>query len=533
VPRLVVLPFQNIGTQDDQYFADGITEEITARLAVVQGIAVISRTSAIQYRNTGKKLKQIGRELGVQYVLEGTIRWQHTAGGQDRVRVTPQLIRVADDEHLWASIYDEQMAEVFAVQSNVAEQVVAALGVALQRTEREALAAKPTKNLDAYTYYLRGREYARQGQLKAENLKAVEMFERAVALDPSFAEAWTWLATTNGRLYWYNFDPTERRRALTKAAAERAFALDTTWGHLALGSYYYFGRVDWDRALEHLSAAEKTHRVDSAVLATIGFVYRRRGEWQRAVQYLERALETDPRNASVLSQLSSTHERLRQYDQAARYSDRAIALAPDQVTAYLNRAWVYLAWKGDRAAAIAVLRRGAERVGGDRLFADAGAGRGTLSPWVLGTDPDYRLMLERLTPGAGGRDPAWYYLDKAVLFQRLGAHARARIYADSARATLEPAVRAAPDSTTDAVFRSSLGLAYAILGRREAAVDAGRKAVALAPVTRDAFLGPQLLINLGLIYLAVGDRDAAVQQFQTALAVPSQLSPALLKLVLK
>jgi serine/threonine-protein kinase len=526
----VVLPFENLGVPEDGYFGDRLAEEITARLASVGGLAVISRTSAMQYRNTGKTLKQIGEELGVQYVLEGTVRWQHATGARDRVRVTPQLIRVDNDAHLWASIYDERLAEVFAVQTKIAEQVVTALGVALQGSEREALAAEPTKNLDAYTAYLRGREYSRRGQLKVEYLNAVEMFERAVRLDPEFAEAWSWLAATHGRLYWYNFDPTERRRALAKAAAERAFALDSTWGHVALGSYYYFGRVDWDRALHHLSAAEKTHRVDSPTLAVIGFVYRRRGEWQRAVKYLERALETDPRNTGVMVQLAGTHLLLRHYAQAARVSDRVIELAPDASTAYWTRARVHLAWRGDRVAATAVLRQGAERMGNERLFAEfAGTGNVILS-WVLATEPDYRLLVEHLAPGAVGGDTAANYLSKAVVSRRRGADASARAYADSARATLERAVHAVPDN---AYFHSMLGLAYAVLGMKQAALEAGRRAVELTPVSRDAFSGTTFLANLGLIYLMLGERDTAMREFRSALAVPSTLSPALLKLVLQ
>jgi len=184
---LVVLPFENLGSSEDEYFADGITEEITVRLAGIKGLGVIARTSAIQYKNIKKNIQQVGKELNVDYILEGTVRWQRLSEGQSRVRVTPQLIKVSDATHLWASIYDKDMADIFQVQSDIAKQVAEELGIALLEPERRALKDKPTDNLEAYDYYLRGIEYINRGVTEKNLRIALQMYQKSVDLDPDFA----------------------------------------------------------------------------------------------------------------------------------------------------------------------------------------------------------------------------------------------------------------------------------------------------------------------------------------------------------
>jgi TolB-like protein len=203
--RLVVLPFENLGAPIDAYFADGITEEITARLAGLQGLGVIARTTAIQYKDTEKTVQQIGEELDVDYVLEGTVRWENVADGPSRVRVTPQLIKTDDATHVWAQIYEEPMESVFEVQSEIAEQVAEALDLTLLEPERRALTAEPTRNLEAYRYYLLGNEYLSSGATRTSAQEALEMFERAVELDPEFELAQKKLAEAHANIYWGNF----------------------------------------------------------------------------------------------------------------------------------------------------------------------------------------------------------------------------------------------------------------------------------------------------------------------------------------
>jgi len=203
IPRIVVLPFENLGSPDDEYFAEGITEEITSRLAAVSGLQVISRTSAMYYKGRQVPLRQIGDELDVAYVLEGTIRWDRSGEGYGRVRITPQLIKVVDDSHLWSERYDRVLEDIFTVQSDIAEQVISQLQATILEPERRAIEARPTENMDAYQAYLSGLSLATAGWEPEAFRAAVAMFERAVALDPEFALAYVMLSETHSDVYHF------------------------------------------------------------------------------------------------------------------------------------------------------------------------------------------------------------------------------------------------------------------------------------------------------------------------------------------
>ena len=255
---LAVLPFENLGSADDEYFADGLTEEITSRLAVMSGLGVISRTSAMQYKENRPPLKQIGKELGVDYVLEGTVRWERPGEGPSRIRVTPQLIRVADDTHLWASRYDRQLEEIFAVQSSIAEEVARELNVTLLEPERQAAEERPTENMEAYQAYLRGMDLWLQPGWDTQRFElSAQMLERAVELDPEFVLPWAQLVSIHGILYAY-YDQTDERRAKSKEALDHALALDPDHPEVRLeeGYYHYYVLSDYQSALEKFEAVE-------------------------------------------------------------------------------------------------------------------------------------------------------------------------------------------------------------------------------------------------------------------------------------
>jgi serine/threonine protein kinase len=257
--KLVVLPFENLGAPEDEYFADGITDEITSKLAVLPGLAVISRTSARKYKNTDKGLPEIGQELGVEYVLEGTIRWDKR-GESEKVRITPQLISVSDDFHLWAENYEREIEEIFAVQADIASKIANALDITLLASERRTLEARPTENLDAYRAYLRGVDYIWYGDEREENVRiGIQLLERAVNLDPDFALSYAVLAEAHAFMYHYGYDRSEERLSQAKAAVDKALDLqpELPEAHLALARYYYNGYRDYDRAQEELTIAER------------------------------------------------------------------------------------------------------------------------------------------------------------------------------------------------------------------------------------------------------------------------------------
>ena len=342
---LVVLPFENLGAPEDAYFAAGMTEEITSRLARVSGLGVISRSSAIRYQGTEKTKKQIGEELGVGFVLEGTVRWDRRGEGPGRVRITPELIRVADDTHVWADSYDRVLDDIFAAQSEIAEAVVEQLGVTLLPLEQAALEARPTESMEAYQAYLRGLEHWNlnlwMGTRESFEV-AVQMFERAVEHDPAFVEAHALLAQAHVSMYAY--DRTPERLARAREAVDRALALDpeSPDAHLALGWYYDVADGDLERALEEYTLVAKLRPNDSVAADAIAGVRMRQGQFDEGIAQLERARELDPRNATFAAHLGFAHAFFARYSEADRYCDLAISLAPDKAWGYAGKAAIYM-----------------------------------------------------------------------------------------------------------------------------------------------------------------------------------------------
>jgi eukaryotic-like serine/threonine-protein kinase len=518
-PTIAVLPFQNLGDPEDSYFADGITEEITSRLAMIRRLGVISRTSADQYRESAKSLKEIGRELGAEYVLEGSVRWEKSRGGSSRVRVTPQLIRVADDRHLWAGRYDETLEEVFQVQSRIAEQVASALDLALQRPDHEALAAKPTEDLRAYDFYLRGNDYFNQtgpGGLRT----AEEMYSRAIGLDPTFALAFARLARAH--IWQFHFaDRTRERLAKARSAADSALRLqpDLPEAHLALGQIYYWGELDYKTALREFQTAHSGDPGNGDIAWARGLVERRLGQWDQALANLRRSVELDPRSVVKTLDLSEVYLRRRDYAQAERYLTRALELEPNS-PAYIYKALLILARDGDLGAAAGALKDGVRRAGVEQMAAwtpqfDIGA-----ALWRT-LDSSAQTAIDRLPVDPFGADSAGYYLGKARVYRYRGDSRVSQAYFDSAATIIETNSRARPD---DPALRADLAYAYAGLGRREAAIREGRRAVELRPPSKDSWLGVDMVYNLAVVYAMLGEADSAVNQLRFLLTVPSWIS---------
>jgi TolB-like protein/Flp pilus assembly protein TadD/predicted Ser/Thr protein kinase len=526
---LAVLPFENLGGPDQEYFAAGITDEITTHLVKVSGLGVISRTSVLQYKGTKKTIQQIGKELGVQYVLEGTVLWDKS-GPDSRVRINPQLIRVKDGTHVWAETYDRVLDQVFALQSDVAEKVTSALDVTLLETERGAIESPPTKNLEAYDYYLRGEDYSFRAQTEKEARLGIEMYERAVELDPGFALAYARLSFAHSWIYWF-CERTDENLNGAKQAVDRALELNPSLpeAHLALGIYYYWGRLDYGRALEQLEIARKGQPNNGLVAQTIGVVLRRQGKFEEALVSLKKAAELDPRNNERAGEVAVTYGTMRKYAEAVPYFDRAISLRPDEAFGYYSKAWLYVSWRGDRQEARKALEEATRKADPELLTVHL------VELDVL--DGDYQEALDRLPSSAsfvnelGFNDVATYFLAKARICGLLNQQPLRQAYSDSARVILERTVRSRPE---DAMIRSQLGIAYAGLGRSEDAVREGRRAVELLPVSKDALEGPERALDLARIYAMVGDYDAAMDQLTYLLSIPAapgaQISVPILRL---
>ena len=522
-PRIAVLPFDNLGAAEDGYFADGITEEITSRLAMIPTLGVISRTSAEQYRKTDKSIKEIGRELGVAYIMEGSVRWEKSAQGS-RVRVTPQLIRVADDRHLWAGRFDETLEEVFEVQSRIAEQVAAELDLALRQPEHEALAAKPTDNLEAYDFYLRGNDLLTKAGIPDAVISAERMYVHATELDPGFALAFARLA--RARIWQFHFsDRTEARVAAARVAVDSALALDAALpeGHLALGQIYYWGELDYEAALREFRLAHAGDPGNGDIAWARGLVERRLGQWEQALASLRKAVELDPRSVVKHMDLFEVYLRQRQFAAAEPYVDRALALMPESPI-YVFKAMMLVTRDGDLAGATRVLEEGARKAGLQNLAA-------WTTQYDLGAALWHRLpdsaqkALDGVTMTMLGADSAGYYLLKARMQRLRGNQPVSRAFFDSARTVLEGRTASRPDDPT---LRALLGFAYAGLGRREEAMREAQRAVELRPPSKDTWLGVDMVRSLATTYATLGEADSTVKQLRLLLEVPSWISvPAL------
>jgi serine/threonine-protein kinase len=522
--RIAVLPFQNLGAPEDGYFADGITEEITGRLAMISSLGVISRTSADQYRGSDKSLKEIGRELGVAYILEGSVRWEKSAEGSSRVRVTPQLIRVSDDRHLWAGQFDETLEEVFEVQSRIAEQVATELDLALQPPQHEALAAKPTDNLRAYDFYLRGNDHLAQAGDPEAVRRAEEMYLQATELDPRFALAFARLA--RARIWQFHFsDRTESKLAEARSAVDSALRLqpDLPEAHLAQGQIHYWAELDYQAALEEFRVAHARDPGNGDIAWARGLVERRLGHWEQALADLRRAVELDPRSVVKQMDVFEVYLRQRQYAPAERFVDRALALQPN-APIYIYKAMLVVTRDGDLDAATAVLREGIRRAGMETMAAWTPQFELGAALWTRLGD-SARRMTDSVSIERFADDSAGYYLVKARARRHRGDLKSSLAFYDSAATVLEGRVRDRPD---DPALHAELAAAYAGLGRRDPAIREGRRAVELRPPSKDTWLGVDMLRNLAMVYATLGEADSAVKELRVLLEVPSWISvPAL------
>jgi len=518
--RLAVLPFENLGSPDDEYFSDGISDEIRGRLAKVRKLGVISRSSAFQYKDTDKTNRQIGSELGVDYLIDGTIRWDKRGDGAGRVRITPELIRVSDDMSLWSQPYDRQTEDIFEVQTDIAAQVLKQLQITLLEPERRGIEAKPTENSDAYHAYLRGLVYLGQTDWMEEQYRlAIQMFERAVSLDPGFALAYVQLSEAHSAMHHFGHDSTEARAGKAKAAVDRAFELqpDLPEAYVALGLYHYRCHRDYDRALEAFHIAQQDLPNDSEVLDGIAYIERRQGKLEEAIGYLKRAFESNPLNAVLPAEIGQTYVMLRRYPQAEPWYDESVSLVPDQLRAYDYKSRLYWLWHGDTDVPRATLEDMPVKETPDSH---------SIYIWFQQElfERNYQAALERLASISNESlvEQVCFIptAQLAGLVHRLmGDSERSREDYDTARMLLEEEAKKRPD---DHRIRSSLGIAYAGLGRKEDAIREGKRGMELFPVSKDALIGPYREEDLAFIYTLVGEYDLALDKLEYLLSIPSQ-----------
>ena len=509
---IAVLPFVNFSdSKDDEYFSDGITDDILTHLSKIGDLRVIARTSVMQYKNTEKRIRDIGRELGVAAILEGSVR-----RADSRVCITSQLVDAKTEEHLWAETYDRDLTDIFAIQSDVARKIASALKAALSPDERERIESRPTENLEAYDYYLKGNYYWDNYIDLEGNEKAARMYEKAVELDPEFALAYARLAIVHFALYSHiAWDHSPERLQKGKTALEKAEELspDLPEVHHARGAYYDIVPSDYDRALEQYEIVLQKQPNNSEIITSIGWIFMSRGEWDQAEAYLLKAHDLDPQSSVSCYQKSWFYSVLRNWTEVVRWANLAISIDP-VLGPYGRKAYAYIDGYGNLARAQEVLEE-AEKNTNER-YTD-------LQWWIALYSRNYQEALQVLASDT----TAPYYWEKGVTFSLLEKEAEAAANFDALRAQYEELVKGEPDY---ALYHSILGRAYAGLGLKDAAIREGQKAVELLPVSKSAWRGAKWLQSLAHIYILVGEYDRAIDQLEYLLSIPGKVSIWQLKL---
>jgi len=522
---IAVLPFQNLSDEkDNAYFADGMQDDILTNLSKIGDLKVISRVSVMSYRGDGaRNAREIGKALGVGTLLEGSVR---RIG--NRVRVNVQLIDANSDEHIWAEDYDRDLTDVFAIQTDLAQKIASALQAKLSPDEKERLDSQPTKDPNAYLLFIQAHDYAnRPDHLRDDSLKAEELFEQAIKLDPKFAAAFAGLSMVESWIY-HSFEPTQARREKARLNADESLRLEPNLpeGHLALGFSYYYGDRDYERALAEFEIAKRDLPNEAQAYLAIGAIQRRQGKWIESTANLEKAVALDPKNASMLVNLAWNYMAVRNFEAADKTVDRAIALAPKSFAVTALKAYLAAAWKGD----LSVVEKQSAPIPEDvdpsglvtferywvltlqRKFPEALA--------VVQKFPRETLMTYTTAPAPKA------FLEGNIHFLE-GDKPRSQAEFEKARVISEQLLRDAPE---DPARHAQHGFILAALGRKEEAIAEGKRAVALLPESQDAFDGPRGTAALAQIYAWTGESDEAFRLLDHLLSVPNGLAVPMLKL---
>jgi TolB-like protein/tetratricopeptide (TPR) repeat protein len=521
-PSLVVLPFQNLGNPSDAYFADGMTEEISSRLGRLGGLRIIGRQSALAYANSKKTVSEIGKELGVTYVLAGSVRWDRSRPGRNLVRVNPALLRVSDGTQVWSEPAEDELTGIFKMQSRVAEHVASALRVQLSAGDAKSLAAIPTGNIEAYDFYLRGKE-ALRGSRGSDMVVAANHFERATQLDPGFSQAYAALGVAHTDALWFLADVSPARLQKARKAIDQALKLDPNLpaAHNALGNYYYHGKLDYPAALKEFSVAERLSPNDAEAIAFKSRVERRQGKWGEALADARRSVELDPRNTIYIYDYAYGLMLIRQYDSADAMFRRGTDIDPSDWHGHQGRAYVALLGSGNVSLAIAHLKEAQARIDPNQ-FSTYVIG----FPWPAYLDKSLLEALNAARPTGGLDQKLFYYQNRGIMAYDLKDTVAMKAIGDS---MLKLVPRNIETGLFDQDMRALMAAAYAFCGDKAKALEEARSGTVPAVAARDAVRAGDYLVVLGSVAAVVGANDEAIAAFAKALAIPSSASRASLR----
>ena len=522
---LVVLPFENIGSADDAYFADGITDEVRGKLAAIPGLRVTARTSSNAYKNSKKSTAAIGGELGVEYLLTGTIRWERGTDGQRRVRVTPELIKASDGSNKWQQSFDAVLSDVFAVQSGIATQVAQALDVTLAAPVQQKLEARSTRNLDAYQEFLLG-EKATEAMARVDGRSLAEgngHYARAVALDTTFGLVWSRVAFVATQ----NFGPNPTKELAQQAGDAIARAMRLSPDHpqvrRAYSRYLRIVKKDYAGSLAQLDTGLMRAPNDADLLAAASAVNALLARWDAAVDHAKRAYSIDPRNANAADAVGRILHGVRRFAESDESYAKALALSPANISFTLDRVINRISM-GDLAGAKAAVRETLKTADSTELASFFALFQEM--QWVL--DEPLLRRITATTPANFRNNRQQWALKVGATWGLLGDSAKARAFGDSARIVVEAQLANYPD---DAQLHDLRARSLALMGRKAEAIEEADRSLMMRETTLDANIGPYVRYQAARVLIQSGAYDRALDIIEPLLTTNnSELTPGWLRL---
>jgi len=517
---IAVLPFQNLSEEkENAYFADGIQDDVLTNLSKIGDLKVISRTSVMPYRGKASNVREIGKALGVGAILEGSVR---RIG--NRVRVNVQLINADTDEHMWAEDYDRDLTDVFAIQTDLAQQIVRELQAKLSPMEKAQIERRPTENGEAYLAFVQAHNLSGAFESLEKLRQSEQLYQRAIELDPNFALA---IARYSQLQSWivHDVERTPERREKARTLAEQAMQLqpDLSEAHLALGFSYYYGDTNYEAALREFEIARHGLPNESEVYLAIGAIQRRQGKWAESIANLEKAASLNPKDAWPLQQLTYNYGMMRNYDAANKTIDRALALDPTAMEPLGVKSQLAVAEKGD----FSVAERAFETLKSIRMTNEQKLKTAEARTDVLLLERRYNEGLreaeslpdDQLAGYPTGLWSKYYYIGFAR--RALQDEPGARSAFLRAKSAAEEQLKNSPD---DAKLRIRLAKVLAFLGEKAPALAEAQRASELQPESKDALDGPEITEGVAQVYTILGDNDRAIEILNGLLNRPSYVT---------
>ncbi len=504
IKSIAVLPFTTIDrTEEGDIFSTGMHDDILSQLSKIGDLKVISRTSVMRYKDTNKSIKEIAQELGVETILEGSVRRV-----DNKVRIVAQLIHAKNDNPLWAETYDREYADIFAIQTDVAENIASALKATMTPEEISSIENATTKNMEAYDYYQKGNYYLNNNDTKEGNENAILMYEKAIEIDSNFATAYALISIVQGDIYSrFEDHRTTHRLEQSKEALNKALLLQPNNPiiHSAKGNYYWITH-DFEKSLREFELALKYQPNNSEILSYIGSILFQMGIYEKGIEYLKNSYELDPKGINQAVRIALYYQLLRNWVEAERWAKISISIHPDDEIAYIRLAGIYAYGYGDLEKARWVLQEGLKYVDIPERFNDI--------RWEIEIfSKNYQKALEI----ANKNTKKDSYIMRGTTLSLLNESEKAIANFEQAKIYYERLISEVPDVAS---YHSYLGLAYAGLGQFKDAVREGKKATEITPVSKSFYMGPIFLKNLSQIYISAKDFELAIDQIEYLLSIP-------------